>query len=257
MVRLAQMHTRPQVYSPLQDTALWLAAWLYNVESTDDTIQAFTDLGGRHCFRDSGLSQLLFDVRTAAALDSDEPVVRLIMWGPGQAPGLRAGTEAIAALTPAGAIVVRGQDRVSHILVPDYGPGRVDWQWFEDAERLPEPDWLSPGEADAALSQAADAAANLIQAAGGTRADLPNPRLTVGTLADFYDTPGLPAGVTPRAAKLLARTDRVAAVIETVTDRLHDHTFDPQLFSLWRHIRIARMSAVADAVMDYRREWSH
>lgn len=250
------MQTRPQVYSPLQNTALWLTAWLYNVESTDDTVQALTDLGGTHRYRGCELAQLLVDVRTAAALDSAEPVVRLILWGPGHAPGLRAGTEAMAALTPAGAVVVRGRNDISHILVPTYGPGRVNWQWFEDADRLPEPDWLSPGAADAALSQAAEEVANLIRATGGARTDVPNPRLVVGTLADFYDTPGLPAGVTPRAAKLLARTDRVAAVIETVTDRLHDHTFDPQLFALWRHIRIARMTAVADAAADYRREWA-
>ena len=86
--------------------------------------------------------------------------------------------------------------------------------------------------------------------------ELPNPRLTVGTLADFYDTPGLPAGVTPRAAKLFARADRVAAIIETVTDRLDDHSFDPQLFALWSHIRTARMAGVADAVVDYQREYA-
>lgn len=253
------MHSRAQVYSPLQNTAVWLAAWLYGVESTDDTIDALTDLGGSHSYGGQGLSQLLADVRAEAALESPEPVIRLVLWGPGQAPGLRAGTPVMQALTPAGAIVVRGQGLRSHILVPSYGPDTgesgVAWRWFEDDERLPEPEWLSPGEADALLSKATNDAATLIEATGGTRAGLANPRLTVGSLADFYDTPGLPAGVTPRAAKLFARADRVAATIETVTDRLNDHMFDPQLFALWRHIRSARMAGVADAVMDYRREW--
>lgn len=249
------MYTRPQVYSPLQNTAVWLAAWLYGVESTDDTLDALQDLGGRHTFGDLPVAQLLFDVRSVADLTCEDPVLRLVLWGPGQAARLGAGTPAMDALTQAGALVVRGRERESHILVPDYGPGGVNWRWFEDPDPLPEPEWLTPGEADTLLSQAAEQAAILIEAAGGTAKDLPNPRLTVGTLADFYDTPGLPAGVTARAAKLFARADRVAAIVETVTDRLDDHTFDPHLFALWRHVRSARMAGVTDAVVDYRREW--
>lgn len=249
------MHTRPEVYSPLQNTAVWLAAWLYGVESTDDTLDALRDLGGRHTYGTRPMAHLLGDVRSAAALESEESVIRLVLWGPGQAPRLRADSPAAAALTQAGALVVRGAGGVSHILVPSYSGGEVSWRWFEDSERLPEPEWLSPGEADQLLARATDEAATLIEAAGGARHNLPNPRLTVGTLADFYDTPGLPAGVTPRAAKLFARADRVAAIVETVSDKLDDHSFDPHLFALWRHVRSARMAGVADAVADYRREW--
>lgn len=249
------MVSRAEVYSPLQNTAVWLTAWLYNVESTDDTVQALTDLGGEHTYRGMPVAQLLADVRAAANLTPPEPVLRLVLWGPGQAPALRAGSPAMEALTPAGAIVVRGGGEVRHVLVPTYGASGVSWRWFEETERLPEPEWLSPGEADQLLSRATNEAAVLIEAAGGTRAALPNPRLSVGSLADFYDTPGLPAGVTPRAAKLFARADRVAATIETVTDRLNDHSFDPQLFALWRHIRSARMAGVTDAVVDYGREY--
>lgn len=249
------MHTRAEVYSPLQNTAVWLAAWLYNVESADETVAALTDLGGPHTYGSLPLSQLLYDVRSAADLESPEPVMRLVLWGPGQAARLRAGSPAMEALTQAGALVLRGGRGLNHILVPEYSGGGVDWRWFEDPEPLPEPEWLTPGEADRLLSQATDQAATLIEAAGGTSRDLPNPRLAVGTLADFYDTPGLPAGVTPRAAKLFARADRVAATIETVTDRLDDHSFDPHLFALWRHVRSARMAGVADAVVDYRREY--
>lgn len=250
------MQTRAEVYSPLQNTAVWLAAWLYNVESTDDTVQALTDLGGRHSFQDFGVEPLLARLRATAALDSPEPVIRLLLWGPGQAAGLHPGSRAYEALTPAGAIVVLGGDGTPHVLVPEYRARGVSWRWFEEIERLPEPEWLTPGEADALLSRATSEAADLIEAAGGSEKDLPNPRLAVGSLADFYDTPGLPAGVTARAAKLFARADRVAATIETVTDRLDDHTFDPQLFALWRHIRTARMAGVADAVKDYAREYA-
>lgn len=248
------MHTRPEVYSPLQNTAVWLAAWLYNVESADDTIDALTDLGGRHTFGGAPMAQLLADVRTSADLESPGPAVRLVLWGPGQAPRLRAGSPAMEALTQAGAVVVRGH-AAQHVLVPSYAAGGVSWRWFEETEPLPEPEWLTPGEADQLLSQATDQAATLIEAAGGTTRELPNPRLVVGSLADFYDTPGLPAGVTPRAAKLFSRADQVAAIIETVTDRLDDHTFDPHLFALWRHVRSARMAGVADAALDYRREY--
>lgn len=249
------MHTRAEVYSPLQNTAVWLAAWLYGAEPTDEVVAALTDLGGRHGFAGQGLSALLRDARANANLESAEPVVRLILWGPGQAPALPPGSPAAERIGPAGAIVLRGFADLSHILIPRYGGDGVDWHWFEEERRLPEPSWLSPGEADALLAQATNQAADLIDATGGSRADVPSPRLTVGTLADFYDTPGLPTGTSPRAAKVFARADRVAAIVETVVDRLGDHNFDPQLFALWRHIRTARMAGVADAVQEYRKAW--
>lgn len=245
--------TRAEVYSPLQNTAVWLAAWLNGHVSSDGLVGALRDLGGRHTYDGAPLIELLRNVRAAADLESPGPAVRLILSGPGQPPELPAGSPAALALGDEGAIVIRGTENVSHILVPSYGTDTVEWSWFEETRRLPEPAWLSPGEADALLSRATNEAAVLIEAAGGSSRDVPNPRLTVGTLADFYDTPGLPIGTPPRAAKLFARADAVAAVIETVVDRLDDHTFDPQLFSLWRHIRTARMAGVADAVLDYQR----
>ncbi|MDY5784538.1 MULTISPECIES: hypothetical protein [unclassified Corynebacterium] len=244
------MDTRAEVYSPLQNTAVWLAAWLYGAEPTDSLVDAFTDLGGRHELGGRPLADLLSDVRSIADISSPDPVVRLLLWGPGQAAEIPPTSPAAQALTPAGALAVRESDALTHILVPSYQPDGVHWRWFEEHGRLPEPAWLSPGEADALLTQATDSAALLIEATGQTVEGLGNPRLTVGTLADFYDTPGLPASVTPRAAKLFARADRVAAIIETVTDRIGDHSFDPHLFALWRHIRTARMAGVADAVHD-------
>lgn len=249
------MSTRAEVYSPLQNTAVWFAAWLYGHTPTDSVIGALQELGGNHQFQDQPLAHLLKEIRAATDLDTPGPAVRLILFGPGQPPELPAGSPAAGALTPAGAIVLRGRG-LSHVLIPDYGGhrgGSVRWRWFEEERRLPEPAWLSPGEADALLSQATVEAAKLIEAFGGTKSGLPNPRLTVGTLTDFYDTPGLPMNMTPRAAKLFARADNVAAIIETVVDRAGDHSFDPQLFALWRHIRSARMAGVADAVLDYQR----
>ena len=253
----ASVSTRAEVYSPLQNAAVWLAAWLYGHESTDSFVSALTELFGRNSYQHQPLARLLRDVRVDTDLDTPGPAVRLILSGPGQAPELPAGSEAAsvaARVSDGSAIVLRGFDGVSHILIPDGSAGHgVKWRWFEEHTPLPEPAWLSPGEADALLSQATNEAAVLIEATGGTRADLPDPRLTVGTLADFYDTPGLPMDTPPRAAKLFARADAVAAVIETVVDRLNDHSFDPQLFGLWRHIRTARMAGVADAVLEYQR----
>lgn len=262
-VYFANVSTRAEVYSPLQNTAVWLAAWLYGHEPSDALVGAMTELHGRNSYQGEPLAHLLHDVRVSTDLSTPGPAVRLILSGPGQPPELPAGSEsALAAAEVSGgsAIVLRGEGDISHILVPDgsgelgrSGEEGVAWRWFEEPGPLPEPAWLSPGEADALLSRATNEAAVLIEAAGGTRAELADPRLTVGTLADFYDTPGLPMGTPPRAAKLFARADAVAAVIETVVDRLHDHSFDPQLFSLWRHIRTARMAGVADAVLKYQR----
>ena len=138
-VTLARMHTRAEVYSPLQNTAVWLAAWLYNVESADDTVDALTDLGGAHSYGSLPIAHFLHDVRSAADLSTPGPAIRLVLWGPGQAPRLRAGSPAMEALTQAGALVVRGAG-MHHILVPEYSGNGVNWRWFEDPEPLPEPD---------------------------------------------------------------------------------------------------------------------
>lgn len=251
---IAAVYTRAEVYSPLQNTAVWLAAWLYGHEPTDELLDALRDLGGTHTYGGRPIAALLADARAATDLTSPDPAVRLLLWGPGQAAAIPVGSPALSALTPAGAVALRETDELTHILVPRYTEGSVQWRWFEECERLPEPAWLTPGEADALLARATGQAADLIEALGGSAADLPNPRLTVGALSDFYDTPGLPGCVSPRAAKLFARADRVSAIIETVTDTVGDHSLDPQLFALWRHIRTARMAGVADAVHDLWRE---
>lgn len=240
------MNIRSEVWSPLQNTAVWLGAWLHGLEPTDNLVGALGDLGGE------GLVAVLGDIRRAGApaLREAEPVLRLILSGPGEAPALRAGSEA-AHKSVSGALVLRDAEPLtSHILVPGSGG---DWHWFVEEQPLPAPAWLSPGEADQLLTQATNEAALLVRASGYQTDALSSPRLTVGTLADFYDTPGLPAAVPARAAKLFARADRVAAIIETVTERLDDHRIDPQLLALWRHIRAARMAGVAYAVREFGR----
>lgn len=254
------MDIRANVYSPLQNTAVWLAAWLHGLESTDELVEALSTLGGRHRLIDGrGLPDLLRalrDVGEHGTVDAGEPVLRLILAGPGEAPGLPAGSlpAQAAAANGMGAIVVRDADPMtSHILVPvPSGPGTT-WEWFVETSPLPAPAYLSPGDADRLLTEATSDAARIIEASGYRTDALNNPRLTVGTLSDFYDTPGLPGSTPPRSAKLFARADRVAAIIETVTGRMRDHSLDPQLLGLWRHIRHARMAGVGYAVREFGR----
>ncbi|MFC6145993.1 hypothetical protein [Corynebacterium nasicanis] len=235
------MDIRAEVWSPLQNTAVWLGAWLHGLEAGDNLIDALHDLGAE------GLVPVLGDIRRAALLDAPSPAVRLILAGPGEAPALPAGGEAARAASRSGHALVLAD---THVLVPD---GAGDWQWFEEEGPLPAPAWLSPGEADELLTRATDEAARLVGVGGYRTETLEAPRLTVGTLADFYDTPGLPAAVPPRAAKLFARADRVAAIIETVKVRMGDHSLDPHLLGLWRHIRAARMAGVDYAVREFGR----
>lgn len=255
------MDMRAEVWSPLQNVAVWLGAWLWGQESTDDFLDALTELGGEQLTADGqpfvNVMSLLRR-ETAAIIEraEREPLLRLVLSGPGEAPALPAGSESAqaAAENPAGAIVVRTNDPDRNlVLIPTYTAGVTRWTVIEETAPLPSPAWLSPGEADALLSTATNESATLIEATGYRSDALPNPRLTVGTLSDFYDTPGLPSAVPGRAAKLFARADRVAAIIETVTDRVQDHSLDPQLLRLWRHIRQARMAGVAYTLSEFAR----
>lgn len=259
---LPVMDIRANVYSPLQNTAVWFAAWLHGQESTDGLVDALHSLGGRHSLVDGrGIPDLLRSLRDVAehattAAGDGEPVLRLVLSGPGDPPSLRAGSEAAqaAAMNGRGAIVVRDLDPLtSHVLVPSEGEAGTEWEWFVETAALPAPAYLSPGDADRLLTEATRQAASLIEAAGYRSSPLRNPRLTVGTLADFYDAPGLPGSVPPRAAKLFARADRVAAIIETVKERVGDHSLDHHLLSLTRHIRQARMAGVSYAVREFGR----
>jgi len=254
------MDIRANVYSPLQNTAVWFAAWLHGLESTDELVEALSALGGRHTLIDGrGLPELLRalrDVGEHGTVNDGESVLRLILSGPGEAPGLPAGSESAQAAMAngMGAIVLQDADPMtSHILVPSSDVLGTAWEWFVETSPLPAPAYLSPGDADRLLTEATNDAARIIEASGYRTDALPNPRLTVGALSDFYDTPGLPGSTPPRAAKLFARADGVAAIIETVTERMRDHSLDPQLLGLWRHIRHARMAGVSYAVREFGR----
>ncbi|QMV85333.1 hypothetical protein HW450_00785 [Corynebacterium hindlerae] len=258
------MDQRAHVYSPLQNIAIWLASWLHGHIATDECVDALRALGGD--IRIAGVQpdapgntlELLRTIRRLAAesLDAGEPVIQLVLCGPGEAPGLRAGSPSARATLASGmgALVLPTPDRFrSHVVVPVDRGGGLACEIFAEAEPLPAQHYLSPGEADLLLADATRSAAQLIDAIPHVTPDLPNPRLTVGTLTDFYDTPGLPFSTPPRAAKLFARADRVAAIIETVSSHVGDHSLDPVLLPLMRNVRMARTAGVSYAVHELAR----
>lgn len=257
------MDMRAEVWSPLQNTAVWLGSWLWGHETTDDLLDALTELGGRpECLDESPFVDLLSLLRTETGdLTAErgvraEPILRLVLSGPGEPPALPAGSDSYraATLSSTGAIIVCTNNPLRHlVLIPHILHSHTAWQVVVEKQPLPAPAWLSPGEADALLAQATNDSADIIAPTGYSTEALPNPRLTVGTLSDFYDTPGLPRSTPARAAKLFARADRVAAIIETVTDRINDHSLDPQLLRLSRHIRQARMTGVSYTLGEFAR----
>lgn len=196
------MDIRANVYSPLQNTAVWLGAWTYDLVPTEDVIEAFVDLGGPHTFGDGGLLDLLRWVRDTLKPLIDAPftgpVISLVLSGPGDAPLLPAASEAAAkvARSSEGALLIRTKDPLSSfVLIPVRGSDATDWEWLTVEGPLPMGAAVSPGEADQMLSQATHDAATIIAGSAYSSLapnSLQNPRLTVGALSDFYDTPGLP-----------------------------------------------------------------
>ncbi|MGC2863368.1 hypothetical protein ACMG4H_00645 [Corynebacterium glutamicum] len=259
------MEIRANVYSPLQNTAVWLGAWLYELVPTEDVIDAFVDLGGPHTFGDGGLLDMLRTLKelTSTLIDAPfhGPILTLALSGPGQVPALPAGSRAavLASASKEGALVLGGVDKQhSWALIPTRGKDATEWNLVEVEGFLPAIAAASPGEADQLLRQATDQAANIIESSGYASLapkSLKDPRLTVGMLSDFYDTPGLPYAVPERSAKLFARADRVAAIAETVQETIGDHSLDPQLISLWSHIRTARMAGVSYALAEFARDY--
>ena len=52
LLNFAVMDMRAEVWSPLQNTAVWLGAWLWGHESTDDLLDAMQELGGLQVMED-------------------------------------------------------------------------------------------------------------------------------------------------------------------------------------------------------------
>src|SRR5699024_8325830 len=113
------MDMREQVWSPLQNTAIWMRAWLYGHEPADDALAALSLLVGTILLASTPydvsstrpfLSALsLSRESTSAAVPVDGPTLRLILSGPDDPPALPVNSPATIATTPngQGALFVR------------------------------------------------------------------------------------------------------------------------------------------------------
>lgn len=265
---------REQLWSPVQNSTLWLGWWLHGLLSADDVIDAFSEVqgpahtlsvdaasgdpfDGRYADRPTGLVDLLRAVRTVTAdapvSVAARPLVGLALAGPGDVPPLPAGSRGAAAVTASGAgITVADADpEVLHVLVPHLvDRSLVQWTWYRTEGRVPTLTVHSPGDADRLLREATEQAAALIGGDGHLPVRHRSPRLAVGALSDYFGLPGLPAGVSPRSVKLMARADVVAAIVEVTRGSAAGASLDPQLLPLTRAVRTARTTAVDHAMRE-------
>ncbi|MGO3361113.1 MAG: hypothetical protein ACTIL2_01605 [Corynebacterium sp.] len=265
---------REQLWSPVQNTTVWLGWWLHGLMSTDDVIDAFHDVqgpahglvvdersgdpfGGRFTGRHTSLVDVLHAVRDitrdAPVGLAERPLVSLVLAGPGDPPALPAGTRGAAAVTTAGAgIAVADADPgVCHVLVPHLvDTSLVQWVWYRCEGRPPAGVFYGTGDADTRLREATEDAAGIIDSAPGRSVRHAGPRLAVGTLADYFGLPGLPVGVSPRSVKLMARADVVSSIIEVTRESEVGAGLDPQLLPLSSAVRTARITAVDHAMRE-------
>lgn len=265
---------REQLWSPVQNTTVWLGWWLHGLVPADEVISSFHDVQGpAHSLiidpgstdpfdggfsdRPTSLVDLLHAVRTVTndlpVSVSARPLVSLVLAGPGDPPALPAGSRGAAAVTEAGAgIAVADVDPlVTHVVVPTIvDTSLVQWTWYRCEGAVPAGVFYGPGEADARLREATDSAAELIEASGAGAVRHTAPRLAVGSLSDYFGLPGLPAGVSVRAVKLMSRADVVASVIEVTRSVDNGASLDPHLLPLTGAVRTARITAVDHAMRE-------
>lgn len=238
-----------QLWSPVQNTSLWLAWWLHGIISADEVIDAFHATQGKHHRLEpdgGGLVELLAQVRAVtndAPIGLDErPLIQLMLSGPGDAALLPVGVEG------ASLIVADRDPLVSHVLSPEVIDAHlVSWSWHQVEGPTPPLPVYSPGEADHLLREAADKATAMVRAAGHVpmgAAAFQRAELAVGALDDAFGLPGMPPGVPNRAAKLMARADHVAAIVEVTKRSAVGASLDPHIMPMLRAVRTARMVAV-------------
>lgn len=246
------MHSPFHVYSPLQNIALWLQSWLCGLESYDAFEQSLNTLGGPHMLTTAAGEQLegAYLARFLRTLTTPQPHVpwcTVLLAGPGQ--------PLLAAVGGQDAIVLRRSPQDdADVLTPSTLPGSgTQWQHHRVSLAPHLQHFLMPGEADTQLRLAVEQAATVIE---GQRLQLDGAskaRMTVGTLRDYFDSPGIPASIPSRARKLIARADSASAVVEAMLSVLGEHSMDPALLSLSNPIRQARMSAVAYSAIELAR----
>ncbi|AZA09246.1 hypothetical protein [Corynebacterium pseudopelargi] len=244
------MHSPYYVYSPAQNIALWVQQWVCGRLPLDEAIDALAELGGPHRLEDgSEIAYVLREFRAHCTPSSRYPWLSLVLPGPGQA--------LLAHLDAPAALVLRHDPAGSATLaIPNNHRGATQWEFSDSEVPMHLQSFLMPGDADTQLRLAIDRAANAIAAHGMALDGVQQPRLRVGTLRDFYETPGLPPEIPERAAKLIARADYASAILETVLSGIGEHRFDPELLSIGNAIRDARMAAVAYCAIELGREYA-
>ncbi len=268
-----------QLWSPVQNTALWCAWWLHDVIHTDEVLDAFRLIQGSHHMVeladsargrvevgvDMGLLSLLRLARSVTngwdARVDGEPLVGLLLAGAGELPRIGAGSVAARDVMEVGSALmfpdaasaaVTGTPSVVHVVVPHFVGEVIRWTWHVVDGPVRPLAVFSPGEADAMLREAVEHSATLIQAVkveGGVGSlealrGVEDPALAVGMLSDVFGLPGLPPGVAVRAEQLMARADYVAAIVQVVRESAVGALLDAQLLPMLRAIRLARMVAV-------------
>lgn len=231
-----------------------MASWLHHQESFDETITALEEVGGDQRIAGGEFSSTEVFARWRRAYTSGSRL-RLLLAGPGMPLALPPTHPAtLLSHEAGGAIILAHENGDATVFIPKFhtGDAHTDWHEFFLEAPLPQAAWLSPGDADTQLREATDTAARSI-AARNPGIDAPNPRLTVGSLTDYYDSPGLPPATPRRASGLIARANAVTAVLEATMERYGIHEFDPELLRLGHSIRQARMTAVDYAVAEWGR----
>ncbi|QDZ42628.1 hypothetical protein [Corynebacterium sp. sy039] len=263
---MSTMDFRSQVYSPIQNMALWLVAWLYNHVSYDDLLEALDELSGsQQSATGEPFIDLLARIRQYHQPFSQNTYtvpVSFALGGIGNPIGIAPSHPAYELVKQGtGALFFSGADLDYATLIPVETDGSTIWHWHESQGIAPAPSYLLPGQADKMLSDATRDAVKSIEqntTAAKIHADshalkASQPRLLVGSLNDFYEAPGIPPMTPVRSEKLIARANNVAAIVEALVSRIGDHSFDHILFPLGQHIRQARMSAVNYAFLEWAR----
>ncbi|WJZ02680.1 hypothetical protein [Corynebacterium freiburgense] len=227
------MESRLAVYTPLQHGAVWLGGWLHGKVPYDHVADAFIAL-----FGSMPSTELLREIRIHA--EHASPSVRLALFGPGDPHGL-----------PEAEALVIGNIVLSPAL--DTQGVTIAWNWREHTGNMHLP-FYSASEAAVMLQEATNRAiTSMEQFQRRSAHNSAQAREYVAQLQDRYSEPGLPADTDPRAVKLFAQANTVAAVIETMHNYIGDYNFDAELLSLLQHVRRARMAGVDQAVIAFSR----
>lgn len=254
------------VSSPSATFAVWTSAWLSGSAAADDVLDALQHWADLHDVvaadavaaatldvpvRGEACGQvaaLLAGIRRAGATSG-----RLVLPVPGDVRGLGARSEFAVEALHAGEAVVLAEARIG--LVPDnIADGVLRWTAFDLGEAAPA-EHLPLGEAEHELTGAMRVAAGVLTELGvakqraGVREELRD-RVATRTNAQW------PAGMPPRALRVLQRANEVSAILELAAEDEPGGALSSSaairraeaLRPLFDAVRVARIAAVDEAV---------